>query len=232
MADNDKDPPPPLRPHPWVPNQSDDSPRMRPAQSNASLYGPATFDVVRTAETAALTGRATIQAKATVTVEAEVIYAPFREAGIAERLASNPEFYSRYAAHVAFELRVLADSIDTQGQANADHAIKGRVTEVADAFDEAASTLATQNGILKPAVAQKAAAIVSKIRDTYVALCLDHPEILQIAAIGLAGYALHQIGGVSADLAALISYAVIKKEKLTEIFSTQKDKGKGRVEEK
>lgn len=103
------------------------------------------------------------------------------------------------------------------------------MTEVADGFEEAASTLAVQDGILTPAAAQKAAAIVTKIREVYAALCSDHPELLRLTAIGLAGYALHQFGGMSADLAGLISYAVIKGEKLTDILPGRR---KGKEDEK
>jgi CRP-like cAMP-binding protein len=231
MADNDQDmpPPPPPRPRqPWVSDQSDYSPHMPSNRRNAALY-ETPFVAGPAPETVELTGSSTIRlnatATATVTVDAEVVRAPFSEFLIAERLAADPEFYRRLATHVASELRAYASSVDTQGQANASHVIKGRVTEVADGFDEAASTLAPQDGILTPAAAQKAAAVVSKIREAYAALCSDHPELLQIAAVGLAGYALHQIGGVSADLAALISYAVVKKEKLTDIFAIWKGKG-------
>lgn len=100
---------------------------MPNSQRNTALY-ETPFVAGPAPETVELTGTATIRssATATVTVDAEVIRAPFSEFGIAERLTADPEFYRRLAAHVALELRAYANSIDTQGQANASNVIKAR----------------------------------------------------------------------------------------------------------
>ena len=223
MANNDQDrPPPPRTQQPWVPEQPWDASQYQMRRNSVLLDQPPAMPT--TGKTVELAATSTI--KTSVTIDMEVIRAPFSEAGIAERLASDPQFYRRLAAHVASELRAYAGSVDTQGQANASHVIKGQVTDVADGFDEVASTLAGKNGILTPEAAQKAAAIISKVRDAYAALCTEHPALLEVAAIGLAGLSLHLIGGMSYDLAGVVSYAVIKKEKLADIFGGWK-KGDG-----
>ena len=48
----------------------------------------------------------------------------------------------------------------------------------------------------------------------------SHPELFQLAVIGFAGYVLR----VTADIGLVVSYAVIKKEKLADIFSSWKRK--------
>src|ERR1700730_3119825 len=78
--------------------------------------------------------------------------------------------------------------------------------------------------ILTPQAARQAAEIIAKLRDTYAAFRESNPELFDLAVIGLAGYALHQFGGFTADVGLLVSYAVVKKEKLSDIFSSWKRK--------
>lgn len=169
-------------------------------------------------ETVALAGTVTIQTKSALTVQTAVVRAPFSEADIAERVTSDPEFYRRLAAFIASELRTYGDGIDTQDRANASHVIRGKVTELADGFDQAASALTTQNGILTPEAAARAAAIVSKVRNAYAALCSDHPDLVKVAKICLAGLALYQFGHVPEGWAGLISYAVIERKNVSDIL--------------
>jgi hypothetical protein len=164
----------------------------------------------------------TIAIKSSVTATANVIRAPFSEPGIADRLLSDPEFYRNLLSFADSELRKLADGITVQGQENTSAVIKGRLIDLADGFDHAATALTTSNGILTAAAAQTAATILSKARDAYVTICAEHPELFKLAAIISAGYVLHQIGGASADVSALIAYAVVQKEKLSDIIAAWK----------
>jgi hypothetical protein len=241
MADNDQDQPPPPRPAPWFLNQPNDDPSYRPPQRNSALHdtfvpmasGAAAVAQAGTSSptpSANLSGAAAVarageirgEVKSSITVETDVIRAPFSEAGIAERLVADPEFYRRLASFAATELRAYAADIDTSDQGNANVVIKGRVTEIADGFDETASALTTQNGILTPEAAAKAAVIVSKVRAAYAALCSDHPDLLKIAKICVGGMALYHFGHVPAEWAGLISYAVIGNEKLSDFIGGKK----------
>jgi hypothetical protein len=56
-------------------------------------------------------GEVKVQVTSSITVDTEVIRAPFSEASIAERLAADPEFYKRLAIHVALELRAHATGL-------------------------------------------------------------------------------------------------------------------------
>jgi hypothetical protein len=153
----------------------------------------------------------------------EVHRAPFSESGMAERLIADPVFYRNLAAFLASELRRQTDIAD--GQGNSGLVIKGQLTELAEGFENVATVL-TPEGILTRQAAEQAALIITNLRDAFAAFSEDHPELCQLAVIGLAGYALHLFGGITADIGALISYAVVKKEKLSDIFSSWK-KGKG-----
>jgi len=232
MADSDQDQPPPHRPQStWVPDEPWQPSPIAPRRAlNAhSTFVPAPPETL----TVALSGGAMAQAKAGATVSAtsavaadgEVVRAPFSEAGIAERLAADPEFYRRLATYVASELRAYAASIDTERQANVSHDVKGRVIEIGDDFDEAAAALETQDGLLTPAAAAKAASIVSKARNAYTALCSDHPYLLKVAKICFVGMALFQFGHVPEGWAGLIAYAVVEGVKLPEFMGPKgKDK--------
>jgi hypothetical protein len=152
----------------------------------------------------------------------EVHRAPFSEAGMAERFAADPVFYRNLASFAASELRRQADSVE--GQGNSGQVIKSQLTELAEGFESAATILLANDGILTPQAALQAAEIITKVRDMYAAFSESHPELVQLAVIGFAGYVLHQFGGVTADIGLLISYAVVKKEKLADIFSSWKGK--------
>ena len=148
----------------------------------------------------------------------EVHRVPFSEAGMAERFIADPLFYRNLAAFLASELRRQTDIAD--GQGNCGLVIKGQLTELAEGFENIATVLTPHEGILTPQTAGQAALIITNLRDAFAAFSEDHPELCQLAVIGLAGYALHQFGGVTADIGALISFAVVKKEKLSDIFSS------------
>jgi hypothetical protein len=152
----------------------------------------------------------------------EVHRAPFSEAAMAERFAADPVFYRNLASFVASELRRQADGVESQG--NSGQVIKGQLTELAEGFENTAAILATHEGVLTPQAAQQAAEIITKLRDTYAAFVESHPELFQLVVIGFAGCVLHQFGGVTADIGLLVSYAVLKREKLSDILSVKKDK--------
>lgn len=222
MGDNDRDKPPPPSPQrqtPWD-QQPWGPPPMPRRNTNALLYDQSSPAVPFPTEIMkAETGMFTVSGGA---ADLGVIRLPFNEAAMAERLAADPEFYRRLAAHGASELRAYAASINTSGQDNVAVVVKGEVTEIADGFDQVAATLTTQDGILTPQAAAKAAAIVSKIRNAYAALCTDHPELLKIAKICFAGMALYQFGHAPEGWAGLIAYAVIEKVRLSDFIKTKK----------
>jgi hypothetical protein len=148
----------------------------------------------------------------------EVERAPFSETEMAERVAADPVFYRNLAVFVASELRRQADNANHQGNIGA--VVKGQLTELAEGFESTAAILTGHEGLLTPQAAQQAAETISKLRDAYATFSESHPELVQLAVIGLAGYVLHQFGGVTADISLLVSYAVVKKEKLGELFSS------------
>lgn len=177
---------------------------------------------LRGAEARAEAGSVSVEVSSNVSVTAEVHRAPFSEQGLAERLVADPIFYRNLAAFVASELRRQANSVE--GQGNSGHVIQGQLTELAEGFESTAAALTTE-GALTASAAQKAAEIISKVRDAYAELRESYPGLVDLAVIGLAGYALHLFGGTTADIGLLVSYAVIKKEKLSDIFSAgKKDK--------
>jgi hypothetical protein len=71
---------------------------------------------------------------------------------------------------------------------------------------------------LTPGAAERAAKIITALRDTFAGWYQSHPEFIELAIISAVGYALHQFGGVSAETALLVSYAVVRKEKLSDII--------------
>jgi hypothetical protein len=174
-------------------------------------------DALLTAES----GEIRVNTSQNVSLTRNIGRAPFSEAGMAERFTADPVFYRNLAAFVASELRRQADNVD--GQGNSGQVIKGQLTELAEDFENTAAALTTE-GILTPQAAQQAAEIITKLRDSFAALTESHPELFQLAVIGFAGYVLHQFGGVTADIGLVVSYAVIKKEKLADIFSSWKRK--------
>jgi hypothetical protein len=147
----------------------------------------------------------------------EVQNPPFHEAAMAARFATDPIFFRNLAAFVASELRRQADNAD--GQSNSGQVIKGQLAELAEGFDSAAGLLTVNDGILTPQATQKAAEIISKLRETYVTFCETHAGLIDFAVIGLAGYVLHQFGGFDPNLSLLISSAVVKKEKLADVIA-------------
>jgi hypothetical protein len=148
----------------------------------------------------------------------EIQNPPFNEVEMAERFATDPTFYRNLAAFVASELRRQAEHAD--GQSNSGQVIKGQLTELAEGFDSVGAALTVSDGILTPEAAQQASEMITKLRDTYAAFSESHPELIQLAVVGFAGFVLHQFGGASADIGLLVSYAVVKKEKLSDIFAS------------
>jgi hypothetical protein len=55
---------------------------------------------------------------------------------------------------------------------------------------------------------------------SYTAIMESHPELIELASIGLAAYAFHQFGFADPNLSLLVSAAVVKKEKLAEVISS------------
>ena len=158
--------------------------------------------------------------------------APFSEHGIAERLAQNPDFYRRLAEHVASELSREISSLNSQrpnGAARREvhDVITREVGRFKIGFEQVAAELAvvgqTDDQAVKARALQAAAQAIVKIRDGFAQWCEKHPTIatsfMELAAIGLASYALHQFAGATGDIAAFISYAVVRKEKLSDILS-------------
>jgi hypothetical protein len=194
---------------------------LRGAEAKAEAGGH-TSQPLRGAEAKAEAGSVSVEVSSNVSVTAEVDRAPFSEAGMAERFTADPVFYRNLAAFAASELRTQADSADSQG--NSGPVIKGQLTELAEGFESAATVLTVREGILTPQAALQAAEIINKLRDSFATFTENHPELFQLAVIGFAGYVLHQFGGVTADIGLLVSYAVVKKEKLSDIFSSWKRK--------
>jgi hypothetical protein len=155
---------------------------------------------------------------AQVTVDAKVIRAPFSEAGIAERLAENPEFYRQLLHFAANNLRNEASNYKVEvGKANSAAVVRAELHALADRFEGAAEVLEGKS----PDRFATAANLVSQIRSQVAGFADNHPELangfFDLAAVVLGCYALHQIGA-SGDVAAFVSYAVIKREKLSEII--------------
>jgi hypothetical protein len=183
------------------------------AGSIAAAVGTASGSSTATAEGA-------VVVSSHVTVDAEVIRAPFSEPGMAERFVADPEFYRNLAGFVASEIRRQADGI--QGKGNLEASTKSQLTELADGFQEIATGLTTTNGVLTPQAASVVASLVTKLRTTYVAIMENHPEIIQLTSIGLFAYAFQHFGIADPDLSLLISAAVVKKEKIADIIKAWK----------
>jgi hypothetical protein len=159
-----------------------------------------------------------------LSVDLDVIRAPFSEPGMAERFVADPVFYRNLAVFVASEIRRQADGIDGNGNLGA--ATKSQLTELADGFDAIATGLTTSNGILTPKAASLVASLVTNLRAAYAAIMDSHPELLKLASIGLAAYAFHHFGYADPTISLLVSAAVVKKEKLADVISAWREKKK------
>ncbi|MGY3487834.1 hypothetical protein ACVW1C_005717 [Bradyrhizobium sp. USDA 4011] len=160
-----------------------------------------------------------------MTTDAEVIWAPFSENGIAERLAQNPDFYRQLIQLAAVALRKDAENYSTHGgQGNSAAVIKAELNEIANRFESAALEL---DGFATDRFASAARAIV-EARDQIVRFTESYPTFtkvfLELTGVIFGGYALHQLGGTSGDVAAFVSYAVIRREKLSEIIGAWRGK--------
>lgn len=153
-------------------------------------------------------------------VELRVGRAPFSEPGMAERFSANPNFYRNLAAYVASEIRREAESVESKGNLGA--STKSQLNELADGFNEVATGLTADNGVLTPEAASAAAALVTGLRSAYAAIVENHPELIKLTSIGLAAYALSHFGNFDLDLSLLISTAVVTKEKLSDIMKAWK----------
>jgi hypothetical protein len=158
--------------------------------------------------------------KAEVTVDREVIRAPFSESGIAELLAANPDFYQRLFRSTAEELkRDVARFEATPREGNSAAVISAELVHFQRGFETAAADLDSANADRFT----RAAKTIVSIRDAIGHFCNNYPEIVQpffeIAAVTAGCYVLHQIGGATGDVAALISYAIIRKEKLADLLN-------------
>jgi hypothetical protein len=143
---------------------------------------------------------------------------------MAERFVADPIFHRNLAAFVASEIRRQANDIDSRGNFGA--ATKSQLTELADGFQEIATGLTTSNGILTPQAAALAASVVTGLRATYATIMESHPQLIDLASIGLAAYAFHRFGYADPNLSILVSAAVVKKEKLVDVISAWLSKKK------
>src|SRR5258706_2558241 len=160
-----------------------------------------------------LSGHVNVGVTASVSVSAEVTRAPFSEPGIAERIASDPEFYRRLASMVSDELKRAVALYEGKPQANSNQIIKGELIRLQQGFETVANELADK----KPGAFERAAKAIVSLRDGFAEWHANHTELVaaieELAVIALAGYVLHQFGGATGDTAALISYAVFCLEK-------------------
>lgn len=153
-----------------------------------------------------------------MSTDAEVVRAPFSEIGVAERLAQNPEFYRQLMLFAAAALRKQAESYPVHaGQGNSAAVIKGEMNAEADRYERAAVALDSEASD-RFATAAK---IVIEIRDQIVGFAENHPELtrvfFELSGVVAGCFALTHIG-VSPELSGLISAAVVKREKLSEVI--------------
>ena len=144
-----------------------------------------------------------------------VTRAPFSPGGIAERIAQDPEFYQRLAGYVASEL--AREAAKYTGQGNTEQTIKAELIRLHDGFNNVADILKAGKS-----AAESAAKIIVSMRDGFADWCDAHQPLvasmLELSAICFFGYAIHHFAGATGDTAALISYAVIRKEKLSDLI--------------
>jgi len=160
-----------------------------------------------------------------VTVDAEVSQAPFGEIDIAKRLAQNPAFYCQLMLFAAASLRKDAENYPVApGQENSAAVIKAELNTKADKFERAVAVL-DSNASDRFATAAKT---VVEIRDQIVGFAENHPGLtktfFELASVVFGCYLLHQIGGAQADVSAFVAYAVVRKEKLSEIIAAWRKK--------
>jgi hypothetical protein len=161
-----------------------------------------------------------IQSQASLRVDAELIRAPFSEVEIAERLAKDPEFYRDLLQFAAAQLRRDAANYAVQrGQENSASVIKAELNAKADKYERAAAALDSKASDRFASAAK----IIVEIRDQIVGFAENHPELtktfLELTSVVFGCYALHKIGGAQADVSAFVTYAVVRKEKLSEIIA-------------
>lgn len=171
-----------------------------------------------------LSGHVNVGVTASVSVSAEIIRAPFSEPGIAERIATDPEFYRRLASFVSDELKRAVALYEGQPRANSNEIIKGELVRLQRGFETVAHELAGK----KPGAFERAAKAIVSLRDGFAEWHANHTDLVgaieELAVMTLAAYVLHQFGGATGDTAALISYAVVKKEKLKDLLRGKDDK--------
>jgi hypothetical protein len=164
----------------------------------------------------------------TVTLEKSVQRAPFSEYGIADRVQEDPEAYRSLAAFVASTLQRDIDRLDaiTAGSdSNSVAVVKGELKRLQEGFQEV-STAISQEGVLTREAAEKVGHIISGLRTGFAAWYEGNKEIAEgaqkLASVVLAALALHIFGGVSADIAAIISVAVVNQERVADILHGHK----------
>jgi hypothetical protein len=150
----------------------------------------------------------------------EVIRAPFSEAGIAAALARDPEFCRWLLHSAAARLRREAERHAViPGQGNIAAVIKAELNDEADKFEKAAAILQGN----APDRFAAAAKIVAEIRDQIAGFVQNHQELsktfLELTGVVFASYALHQLCGATGETAAFVAYAVVRKEKLSDIIA-------------
>lgn len=230
MADDDKEPAPPQPPG-WVPDQVWDMPYQR--RNNALYDSQPNF--VPPPQPLPQSPTHVIQGgpPSPVTVDADVIPAPevrtvlpFSEVAIAERLASDPEFYRRLFRFAADESKREIDRFEARpGEGNSAAIISAELIEFQRGFEAAATDLESEN----PDRFARAAKTIVAIRDSIGRVCENYPILartfFQLPAVTLGVYVLHQVG-VPAELGALISAAIVRNEKLADLLGRRSKEDK------
>ncbi len=152
-------------------------------------------------------------------VELTITRAPFSEPGTAERLRTNPKYYRRLALFAAEELKQQIAQCEAQlDQGNSSEIIKGELIRLQTGFETVAAEIQSE----EIGYFDRAAKAIAELREGLAKLCENHAELvdglLKLAVVCTASYVLHQFGGATGDTAAFISYAVIRREKLTDIL--------------
>jgi hypothetical protein len=162
--------------------------------------------------------------------ELTVSRAPFSEAAIAERMAQDPQFYQRLAAFIAGEFDgQIGKRNSTLRGSNSDQMITAEVVRFRDAFQAVGTELQDVNQTTDPARRSariaKAAKAAFEICTRFSHWCGEHPGLvrpmLELSAVGLAMHGLHQMGAPPGE-ALWVAYAIVRNEKLSDIFGQQK----------
>lgn len=161
--------------------------------------------------------RVNVTLEAAVSVDAEVIRAPFSLVGIAEQLASDPEYHRRLALFVAAELAHAA--VRCTGRGNADQVIKTELLRLERGFATMAAHIAAK-------AYDKAAEVVVSLRDGLIAFHEHHTQLVDnlgsLAAVSLSTYVI--LGQLSVPVVGvLVSASVVKNEKLADLLKFWKD---------